>query len=126
MTLSADIREKVRRRARFGCEFCGVTETDSGGELTTDHFRPGSKGGDDSPDNLIYGCVRCNQYKSDYWPENDGDTMLWNPRPENADAHFPELDDGRLCPLTETGSLTLRRLRLNRPPLVAMRLRKRR
>ncbi len=57
MTLSPDIREKVRRRARFGCEFCGVTETDSGGELTTDHFRPRSKGGDDSPDNLIYCCA---------------------------------------------------------------------
>jgi hypothetical protein len=43
-----DIREKVRTRSRFRCEFCGVTETDAGGELTVDHFRPVSKGEDDS------------------------------------------------------------------------------
>lgn len=126
MSLSGDIREKVRERACLRCEFCGVTETDAGGELTIDHFRPVSRGGDDSSDNLIYCCVRCNQYKLDYWPESDGDIMLWNPRLENSDCHFLELDDGRLYPLSETGSLTLRRLRLNRPPLVAGRLRRRR
>lgn len=119
MSLTGDIREKVRERACFRCEFCGVTETDAGGELTIDHFRPVSRGGDDSSDNLVYCCVRCNQYKLDYWPESDGDTMLWNPRLENPDCHFLELDDGRLYPLSETGSLTVRRLRLNRPPLVA-------
>lgn len=126
MSSNINIREKVRRRADFRCEFCGVTETDSGGELTIDHFRPRSKGGDDSFDNLIYCCIRCNQYKLDYWPENDEDTMLWNPRLENSDCHFLELDDGNLYPLSETGSFTLRRLRLNRTPLVASRLRKRR
>ncbi len=116
------IREEVRRRADFMCEFCGISETDSGGELTIDHFRPKSKGGDDSPGNLIYCCIRCNQYKLDYWPDNDGGMMLWNPRSENSDSHFFELDDGRLYPLTATGSFTLKRLRLNRPPLVANRL----
>ncbi len=78
------IREEVCRRADFMCEFCGISETDSGGELTIDHFRPKSKGGDDGPGNLIYCCIRCNQYKLDYWPDNDGDMMLWNPRSENS------------------------------------------
>jgi hypothetical protein len=54
------------------------------------------------------------------------DPSLWDPRREPASAHFLELDDGTLQPLTITGAFTLRRLRLNRPPLVAYRLRKRR
>ena len=120
-----DIREQVRRRANFACEFCGVTEVNTGGRLTIDHFRPRTKGGSDSPENLLYCCVRCNQYKQDYWPTTSGDPSLWNPRLEPASRHFLELDDGTLYPLTPTGTFTLKRLRLNRPPLVAYRLSKR-
>jgi hypothetical protein len=125
MTLTADIREHVRERAGFACEFCGVTETDTGGQLTIDHFQPKAKGGDDSLDNLLYCCPRCNQYKLDYWPVQPDDPSLWNPRQEPAAQHFLELDDGTLHPLTPIGAFTLRRLRLNCPPLVAYRLRRR-
>ena len=38
--------------------------------------------------------------------------------------HLLTLADGTLYPITPTGAFTLRRLRLNRPPLVAHRLRK--
>ena len=120
-----DIRERVRRRANFACEFCGVTEADTGGRLTIDHFQPRTKGGSDSPENLLYCCVRCNQYKQDYWPTISGAPSLWNPRLEPTSRHFLELDDGTLYPLTPTGTFTLKRLRLNRPPLVAYRLSKR-
>jgi hypothetical protein len=125
MSADADVRHQVRRRAGFACEFCGINEADTGGELTIDHFRPRRKGGDDSLSNLLYSCVRCNQYESDYWPTQPDEPMLWSPRQEPASAHFLELDDGTLYPLTETGAFTLRRLRLNRLPLVAYRLRKR-
>ena len=124
MTITTEIREQVRQRANYACEFCGVTETDVGGELTVDHFQPRAKGGDDGLENLLYCCVRCNQYKLDYWPTRPGDPSLWNPRCEPASQHFLELDDGKLYPLTVTGAFTLKRLRLNRPPLVAYRLRK--
>jgi len=124
MTINT-VREQVRQRANFACEFCGISETDTGGQLTIDHFQPKKKGGDDSLDNLLYCCVRCNQYKLDYWPTYPDDPSLWNPRREPASQHFLELDDGTLYPLTATGAFTLRRLRLNRPPLVAHRLRKR-
>jgi hypothetical protein len=124
MMIDSDIREKVRQRAGFACEFCGITEADCGGYLTVDHFRPRSKGGDDSLDNLLYCCIHCNQYKLDYWPNHPGDPVLWNPRKESASFHFLELDDGNLIALTAIGAFTLRRLRLNRPPLIAYRLRK--
>lgn len=66
MTIPYDVREAVRTRAQFACEYCGVRETDSGDLLTIDHFQPVGKGGDNSLENLVYCCMRCNQYKGDY------------------------------------------------------------
>lgn len=48
-----------------------------------------------------------------------------NLRQEEADAHFGELVDGRLFAITEAGTFTLNRLRLNRPALIANRLQRR-
>lgn len=126
MSISSEIREQVRRRANSACEFCGVSETDVGGQLTIDHFQPKSKGGKDSLENLLYSCIRCNQYKQDYCPARADDLALWNPRQEAASVHFLELDNGKLLPLTPIGEFTIKRLRLNRSPLVAHRLSKRR
>ena len=124
MTLDARVRDQVRQRAGFACEYCGVTETDTGSELTVDHFQPRAHEGVDHVDNLVYCCPRCNQYKADYWPTQPSAPALWNPRCEPLDAHLLTLADGTLYPLTKTGTLTLHRLRLNRPPLVACRRRR--
>ncbi len=112
-----NIREQVRQRANFACEFCG-------GQLTIDHFQPKTKNGSDNLENLLYCCIRCNQYKQDYWPSEPDDSPLWHPRHEPASQHFLQLNDGTLHPLTSTGSFTLKRLRLNRPPLISYRLKK--
>lgn len=125
MTVPAATWERVRERAGFSCEFCGVTETDAAGQLTVDHFQPTTKGGTDEIDNLIYCCFRCNLYKRDYWPSESHEPQLWNPRRESAGQHFIELENGHLHPVTSAGAFTLRRLRLNRPPLVAWRARRR-
>lgn len=125
MRVGTTLREQVRRRADFACEYCGATETDTGGKLTIDHYRPQAQNGPDIPDNLLYSCHRCNQYKADYWPQSPDDPPLWNPRLELATTHFLELADGTLHPITATGAFTVSRLRLNRPPLVAHRLQKR-
>ena len=125
MSISSELREKVRRRAGFSCEYCGVSETDTGATLTVDHFQPSAKSGGDELGNLIYCCHRCNEYKSDYWPQATGASSLWNPRREASEAHFVEIEDGSPIALTETGRFTLGRLRLNRPPLIANRLRRR-
>ena len=123
MSVNDEIRLAVRQRANFACEFCGVSETDTGGELTIDHFQPQTHSGTDGLENLIYACPRCNQYKGDYWPTSPEQPNLWNPRSETRQVHFLTLADGILYPITPTGEFTLRRLRLNRPPLVAYRLR---
>jgi len=64
MSIPEAVRERVRQRAGFACEYCGVTETDTAGQLTLDHFHPRARGGGDAPDNLIYCCHRCNEYKT--------------------------------------------------------------
>lgn len=126
MSVSGEVRQIIRQRARYACEFCGVTETDAGGELTIDHFHPQTKGGTDTLENLLYCCYRCNQYKADYWPIQPGEPHLWHPQHEPLDRHLLLLADGTLHPITEVGVFTLQRLRLNRPPLVALRVRKQR
>lgn len=123
MSLSPDIRETVRQRAHYACEYCGVTETDTGGALTIDHFQPRTKGGTNALENLLYCCQRCNQYKASYWPAQSQDPHLWQPRRDPMERHLLRLADGMLYPITAVGAFTLQRLRLNRPPLVAYRVR---
>jgi hypothetical protein len=100
-----------------------LTETDTGGELTIDHFHPHSRGGTSDLENLLYCCQRCNQYKADYWPMHPDDPGLWNPRQDPVETHLLSLADGTLYAITPAGAFTLKRLRLNRAPLVAYRLR---
>lgn len=120
MPIAHSTRLFVQRRANFSCEYCGVSEVDSGGELTIDHFQPRSQGGADEQNNLIYSCVRCNQYKRDYWPQKE-QQALWNPRLEPASQHFIVTDNGLLQPLTAKGAFTIQFLRLNRRHLIAHR-----
>jgi hypothetical protein len=124
MTIPRDVTDQIRRGADFACEYCGVAETDTGGELTVDHFQPRAHGGTDDLSNLLYCCHRCNLYKADYWPMQASAPVLWNPRREPLHVHFLRLADGTLYPITAAGVFTLKRLRLNRPPLVAYRLRR--
>src|SRR5262249_41233459 len=106
------------------CEYCGVTETDCGGPLTIDHYRPQSQGGADGPDNLVYCCWRCNLHKTAYWPSAPTDPSLWNPRDEARDRHLLLLADGRLFARSPKGEFTLTRLRLNRAALIVHRARR--
>ena len=61
----------IRRRYNYACGYCGVTEVMAGGELTIDHFKPLSAGGGEDTDNLVYACIKCNQYKHSFSPTPD-------------------------------------------------------
>jgi hypothetical protein len=113
--------ELVRRRANFVCEYCGVSEVDSGARLTLDHYQPTSQEGTDDPNNLIYACFACNVNKGDYWPDKPNSLRLWNPRVERFEQHFVQGPDGELLPRTEIGQFTIHLVRLNRPELLAHR-----
>lgn len=121
MSISDEKRQLVRKRAEFACEYCGITEQDTGGELTLDHFKPQAAGGEDKTENLVYACFRCNLYKGDYWSEEKDAPKIFNPRLQSAEDHFWFSPNGLIYAVTEIGEFTIGRLRLNRKPLVAYR-----
>lgn len=114
-------RQSIRARDDYRCAYCGVSETDAGSELTIDHIQPQRHGGGDDPDNLVYCCHPCNEFKSDYW-HADLELCLLNPHCDIMTDHLREQDDGSLVALTSRGDNHLRVLHLNRPELVAHRV----
>ena len=118
-------REALRQLYQFRCGYCGTSEVDVGAELEVDHYQPRSKGGSDNFSNLVYCCPACNRFKGNYWNPSSPPRVL-HPRRDNPSKHFKEGEDGLLIPLTETGKFHLERLQLNRPQLVAQRVRRKR
>jgi hypothetical protein len=120
--------QQVRSRYACRCGYCGVAEDEVGGELTIDHFVPVSAGGDETNANLIYACHRCNLYKGDFAASQQDQSLghrVLHPQQDDPQRHFQfNALTGMLEPLTETGRFHIALLHLNRPALVALRLRK--
>ncbi len=60
-------RLRIYMRDKFRCQYCG--EKKVAAELTLDHIMPRSRGGDNSPVNIVAACTQCNNRKSDRTPE---------------------------------------------------------
>ena len=59
-------RLRIYMRDKFRCQYCG--EKKVAAELTLDHIVPRSRGGDNSPVNIVTACVPCNNRKSNRTP----------------------------------------------------------
>ena len=59
-------RLRIYMRDKFRCQYCGEKKPVS--ELTLDHILPRSRGGDNSPVNIVTACVPCNNRKSNRTP----------------------------------------------------------
>ena len=59
-------RLRIYMRDKFRCQYCG--DKKAAGELTLDHILPRSRGGDNSPVNIVTACVSCNNRKGDRTP----------------------------------------------------------
>ena len=57
-------RKNILRRDGHQCQYCGAR---SG--LTVDHIHPKSRGGEDSWENLVTACLRCNNKKGSMTPD---------------------------------------------------------
>jgi 5-methylcytosine-specific restriction endonuclease McrA len=60
-------RLRIYMRDKFRCQYCG--EKKDVAELTLDHILPRSRGGDNSPVNIVTACIPCNNRKGDRTPE---------------------------------------------------------
>jgi 5-methylcytosine-specific restriction endonuclease McrA len=60
-------RLRIYMRDKYRCQYCG--EKKAVGALTIDHILPRSRGGDNSPINVVTACEKCNNRKSNRTPE---------------------------------------------------------
>ena len=60
-------RLRIYMRDKFRCQYCG--EKKAVAALTLDHILPRSRGGDNSPVNIVTACLKCNNRKSNRTPE---------------------------------------------------------
>lgn len=59
-------RLRIYIRDKYRCQYCGEKKPAS--QLTMDHILPRSRGGDNSPVNVVTACVPCNGRKGDRTP----------------------------------------------------------
>lgn len=123
--MSPSEKRALRERYQFRCAYCGVAETDVGAELTVDHFRPRSRGGEDAVANWVYCCHACNEFKGDCWHLPPAPRIL-HPQRDSLQEHLNEREDGAMEALTPTGSFHIERLHLNREARVSYRAQRRR
>jgi 5-methylcytosine-specific restriction endonuclease McrA len=60
-------RLRVYIRDKYRCQYCGDKKNPS--ELTLDHILPRSRGGDNSPVNIVTACISCNNRKANRTPD---------------------------------------------------------
>ena len=60
-------RLRIYMRDKFRCQYCGDKKAAT--ELTLDHILPRSRGGDNSPVNIVTACLKCNNRKSNRTPD---------------------------------------------------------
>lgn len=90
-------RKNILRRDSHRCQYCG--RADIG--LTVDHVVPLSRGGEDTWENLVCACVRCNNRKGDRTPDEAAMLLQRNPmRPNHVTfiRHFVSSMDERWKP----------------------------
>lgn len=68
-------RKNILRRDAYKCQYCKRGDV----PLTIDHIVPKSKGGDDSWENLVAACVKCNNNKGDRSPDEAKMKLLKKP-----------------------------------------------
>ena len=71
-------RLRIYMRDKFRCQYCG--EKKAANQLTLDHILPRSRGGDNSPVNIVTACVACNNRKSNRTPDEARMPLLTSQR----------------------------------------------
>jgi len=69
-------KRNILKRDKHTCQYCGT----QGVPMTTDHIIPKKLGGQDSWENLVCACIKCNNKKRDMTLEKVGMKLIQRPR----------------------------------------------
>ncbi len=124
--ISELIKNQVRERAGFLCEYCHANEQWQYVPFTVDHVIPLSKGGVNNIDNLALACFHCNRQKSDkiiaFDKQSNAEVSLFNPRIDGWKEHFIwSKDTLYIIGKTPKGRATVLTLNLNRKRIINIR-----
>jgi 5-methylcytosine-specific restriction endonuclease McrA len=72
-------RKNIIKRDGHRCQYCGQSRT----AMTVDHVVPKNHGGQDSWENLVCACIRCNNKKGDRTPDEANMPLRRPPRRPN-------------------------------------------
>jgi len=72
-------RKNIIKRDNHQCQYCGTRS----GPVTIDHVIPRVRGGQDTWENLVCACVKCNNKKGNRTPEEAGLKLLKKPQRPN-------------------------------------------
>lgn len=68
-------RNLIYKRDGYSCAYCGAKE-----RLTIDHIHPTSRGGEDTWENLVTACCKCNSLKGNRTPQESNMTLSVQPK----------------------------------------------
>lgn len=69
-------RKNIIKRDNHQCQYCGVKV----GPFTVDHVKPKDRGGEDTWENLVCACIKCNNKKRNRTPEEANMRLLKRPQ----------------------------------------------
>jgi hypothetical protein len=118
MTVSDELRQRVRQQARERCGYCQVESRYVYAIMEIEHITPTAHGGTDDEDNLWLSCPTCNRFKGTkthgFDPVMRQLVQLFNPRKQKWEEHFTRADDmAEIIGLTDCGRATVNALQLN-------------
>jgi hypothetical protein len=119
MSVSEEVRQRVRRRADDTCEYCRLPEMASILPHQVDHVIGVQHGGQNDLENLCLSCIRCNLKKGPNIASVDLETSatdivaLFHPRLHRWHDHFRLEPTAQIQGLTPQGRATTRLLEFN-------------
>ncbi|WP_165229694.1 HNH endonuclease [Aquisphaera insulae] len=118
------LRGRIRRRARYRCEYCRLPQSAVSTRHQIEHVIAEQHRGDDDESNLALACTHCNLHKGPNIAGRDPLTeelcRLYHPRSDRWSEHFA-WEGPRLIGLTPVGRTTVQVLDMNDPLMVETR-----
>jgi len=116
VAIDSSVKEFIKQRAHFQCEYCLLPEARSSAAHHIEHIIARQHGGGDDVENLALACFRCNRKKGPNLSAIDllsAETVkLYHPRLDAWEDHFQFLGM-EMIGLTPKGRATVRLLGMN-------------